>query len=104
MALFKKKADPISDRAQALNAEIAALETQIKQLDLAMKHYETAIQEIPDREAESKKKAMYLAGRLSLYLHGLDKTSTNNLDTARKHLTTDPGRILREHRGHRCDR
>ena len=33
MAFFRKKADPISDRAQALNTEIAALESQIKQLD-----------------------------------------------------------------------
>jgi hypothetical protein len=33
MAWFKKKPDPISDRARALNEEIAALETQIKNLD-----------------------------------------------------------------------
>ena len=32
MRFFKKKADPISDRAKALNAEIAALEAQIKKL------------------------------------------------------------------------
>jgi hypothetical protein len=33
MAWFKKKPDPISDRARALNEEIAALESQIKSLD-----------------------------------------------------------------------
>jgi len=33
MAWSKKNADPISERAQALNAQIAALETQIKKLD-----------------------------------------------------------------------
>jgi hypothetical protein len=33
MALFKKKADPISDRAKALTSEIAALESQIRKLD-----------------------------------------------------------------------
>jgi len=33
MALFKKKVDPISERAVALNAEIAELEAQIKRLD-----------------------------------------------------------------------
>lgn len=33
MAWFKKKPDPLSDRARALNDEIAALEAQIKQLD-----------------------------------------------------------------------
>jgi hypothetical protein len=32
MALTKKKADPISDKARALNAEIAALEAEIKKL------------------------------------------------------------------------
>lgn len=39
MALFRKKnPDPISERAKALNAEIAALETQIKQLDSRLQH------------------------------------------------------------------
>jgi hypothetical protein len=33
MGFFKKKADPISDRARALTEEIAALEAQIKRLD-----------------------------------------------------------------------
>jgi len=33
MGWFKKKADPISDRARALNEQIAALEAQINQLN-----------------------------------------------------------------------
>jgi hypothetical protein len=33
MALFKKKADPISDRARVLTEEIEALESKIKKLD-----------------------------------------------------------------------
>jgi hypothetical protein len=33
MALFRKKSDPLSDRARALNQEIAQLESQIKKLD-----------------------------------------------------------------------
>jgi hypothetical protein len=33
MGLFKKKADPISDRSRALNAEIQALEARIKRLN-----------------------------------------------------------------------
>jgi len=33
MAIFKKKADPLSQRARVLTAEIAALEAQIKELD-----------------------------------------------------------------------
>lgn len=36
MALFKKKADPINERARALNAEIVALESKIKKLDLQL--------------------------------------------------------------------
>ena len=38
MALFKKKIDPISERAVALNAEIAELEAQIKRLDSQLQH------------------------------------------------------------------
>jgi hypothetical protein len=34
MGWFTKKADPISERARALNAEIAALEDEIKRLDV----------------------------------------------------------------------
>ena len=37
MGFFKKKADPISDRARFLNAEIAALESRIKQLDAQLR-------------------------------------------------------------------
>ena len=33
MAWFKKKADPISDRARVLNSEIAALESKIKRYE-----------------------------------------------------------------------
>src|SRR2546422_681905 len=33
MLVFRKKTDPISDRARALNDEIAGLEAQIKNLD-----------------------------------------------------------------------
>jgi len=33
MGFFKKKSDPISERARALNLEIAALETEIKKLN-----------------------------------------------------------------------
>lgn len=38
MALFRKKADPLSERARALTSEIAALEEQIKQLDNQLQH------------------------------------------------------------------
>ena len=41
MAWFNKKPDPISDRARALNAEIASLEAQIKVLDSRLQHQQT---------------------------------------------------------------
>ena len=44
MAFTKRKAkmaDPISDRARALNAQIAALETEIKKLDTQIQHTAT---------------------------------------------------------------
>ncbi|PWU13854.1 MAG: hypothetical protein C5B50_18520 [Verrucomicrobia bacterium] len=40
MSWFKKKADPISDRARALNEEIAQLEAQIKVLDARVQEEE----------------------------------------------------------------
>ena len=50
----------------------------IKQYRLAMDHYESAIEEIPDRDADSKKAALYKAGKLALGL--------NDLAKAEKHL------------------
>ena len=41
MGWFTKKADPISERARALNAEIAALENKIKQLDVQLEQSES---------------------------------------------------------------
>jgi cell division protein FtsB len=38
MGWFKKKSDPVSERAQALSSEIAALEAEIKQLDEQLQH------------------------------------------------------------------
>ncbi len=40
MAWFRKKPDPITDRARALNQEIAALEAQIKTLDQRLQQKE----------------------------------------------------------------
>jgi tetratricopeptide (TPR) repeat protein len=55
----------------------------IQQYRLAMTHYEAAIQEIPDRDAENKKKALYRAGRLAMGL--------KDIDAAERHLTTLAG-------------
>ena len=52
---------------------------QIKQYRLAMSHYGTAIEEIPNRDAENKKECLYQAGRLAKKLK--DKR------TALKYLT-----------------
>jgi tetratricopeptide (TPR) repeat protein len=41
---------------------------QIKKARLAMNHYSLAVEEIPERDAENKKLALYLAGRLALGL------------------------------------
>lgn len=53
---------------------------QIKQYPLAMSHFESAIQELPERENENRKKSLYMAGRLGLFM--------KNLTVAEKHLTT----------------
>jgi tetratricopeptide (TPR) repeat protein len=56
---------------------------QIKQFRLAMSHYQEAIQEIPDRDSDNKKLALYLAGRLA--------AAMKNFDAGEKHLTTLAG-------------
>jgi tetratricopeptide (TPR) repeat protein len=56
---------------------------RIKQYKLARDHYESAIQEIPDRDAANKKQALYLAGRLAMGL--------KDLDAAEKHFSTLAG-------------
>jgi hypothetical protein len=43
MPLFRKKADPISQRARALNAEIAELEQQIRKLNAALENQDPAL-------------------------------------------------------------
>lgn len=54
---------------------------QVKQARLAMSHYEQAVEEIPDRDLEERKLALYLAGRLAL-------TGLKDKDIARQHLNT----------------
>jgi tetratricopeptide (TPR) repeat protein len=57
--------------------------TKIKKYRLAMRHYEEAIEEIPDRDADNKKKALYLAGKLAVAMH--------DVDTGERHLSTLAG-------------
>ncbi|MBN2579280.1 MAG: hypothetical protein JXB10_09840 [Pirellulales bacterium] len=56
---------------------------RIKQYRLAMRHYEEAVAEIPDRDPENKKLALYSAGRLALAIH--------DVETGEKYLTTLAG-------------
>ena len=52
---------------------------KIKQYRLAITQYDSAIAEIPDRDADTKKEALYCAGRLAIGL--------KDADMADKHLT-----------------
>ncbi len=56
---------------------------KVKQYRLAMSHYESAIEEIPGRDAANKKDALHRAGKLSLALE--------DLEAAEKHLTNLAG-------------
>ena len=56
---------------------------QIKQYRLANSHYESAIKETPERDADNRKRALYLAGRLALAL--------NDVDAAQSHLSALAG-------------
>jgi tetratricopeptide (TPR) repeat protein len=55
----------------------------IKQYNLAMRHYEQANEEIPDRDADNKKLTLYRAGKLALFL--------KDLAVAERYLTTLAG-------------
>lgn len=53
---------------------------QVKQSRLALSHYQQAIEEIPDRDTDNKKLALYLAGRLAL--------KVGDKDAAHQYLST----------------
>src|SRR5690606_21521025 len=56
---------------------------QIKQYKLALQHYAKAIEEMPEKEVESLKKALYRAGSLA---RGLAKEDPSKLADAEKYL------------------
>ena len=58
--------------------ELAKCFEQIHQPQLAMRHYEGAVEEIPDRDEHNKKKTLYDAGRLAI--------SQKHLNTADRYL------------------
>jgi len=54
----------------------------IKQYRLAASHYQAAVEEIPDRDAENKKDALYRAGKLALALKDVDAADRNLAELA----------------------
>ncbi len=56
---------------------------KINKNGLALKHYKTAIEDIPERDAKNKKLSLYLTGKLCIAL--------KDLDAAEKHLTVLAG-------------
>ncbi len=48
---------------------------EINQHRLALNHYESAVQDISDRNADDRKQALYLAGKLAVIMENLDAAS-----------------------------
>jgi tetratricopeptide (TPR) repeat protein len=48
--------------------ELGRCFVKIKQYGLAMRHFQSAIEDIPDRDGENKKESFYLAGKLAMAL------------------------------------
>ncbi|MFM1996529.1 MAG: hypothetical protein RLZZ111_916 [Planctomycetota bacterium] len=67
-------------RKGAVSLELGECFQKIRQYQLAMRSYQTAVDALTDRELELRKRALYRAGVLAA---GLD-----DLDAARKHLST----------------
>ena len=70
-------------RKGVVSLELGECFQKIKQYQLAMQNYRTAVEVLTDREPDLQKRALYRAGVLA---SGLD-----DLDAARKHLTTLAG-------------
>ena len=62
---------------------------QIKQYRLAKQHYAEAVEAMPEKEVETRKKALYRAGALAMGLAEADKGTINEaeLNDAEKYLT-----------------
>jgi tetratricopeptide (TPR) repeat protein len=62
---------------------------QIKQYRLAKQHYAQAVEAMPEKEVENRKKALYRAGVLAMGLAEADKAAINEaeLNDAEKYLT-----------------
>ena len=60
---------------------------KIKQPRLAMKHYQAAVTDISEKDAERRKDALYMAGALALKLGDLDASEKNLTDLAELDFT-----------------
>ncbi len=72
-----------SRRRGAVSLELGECFQKIKQYQLAMQNYATAVEALSDREMELRKRALYRAGVLA--------TALDDVDTARKHLSSLAG-------------
>jgi tetratricopeptide (TPR) repeat protein len=70
-------------RKGAVSLELGECFQKIKQYQLAMKNYQTAVEVLTDREQELRKRALYRAGVLA--------TGLNDVDAAQKYLSTLAG-------------
>ena len=88
---FLQSARGDTKRRAIAHLELGECFQQIKQYKLSMDCYETAIQEIPERELEHRKLALYRAGTLALgmAIKGTDKSPevAENLVLADKYLS-----------------
>lgn len=70
-------------RKGAVALELGECFQKIKQYELAMRNYQTAVDQLTDREADLRKRALYRAGVLA--------SGLGDADAARKHLSTLAG-------------
>jgi tetratricopeptide (TPR) repeat protein len=70
-------------RKGAVSLELGECFQKIKQYELAMRNYETAVELLTEREADQRKRALYRAGVLA--------SGLGDVDSARKHLSTLAG-------------
>jgi tetratricopeptide (TPR) repeat protein len=70
-------------RKGAVSLELGECFQKIKQYQLAMQNYQTAVESLTDREMELRKRALYRAGVLA--------TGLNDTDAAQKYLGTLAG-------------
>jgi len=88
MALLKRKADPISDRARELNGEIASLEAEIKKLD-------TRLQKDQERgQPRLRSTAIPHAGTVNYPAHAVHEVAAARTAVAEEPIFEEVGQDL----------